>query len=54
MKREQRLFLCDILAACQHSQEFVEGIGFDQFQDDERTSSAVIRKPELKGRSASS
>jgi uncharacterized protein with HEPN domain len=49
MKREQRLFLHDILTACQHIQEFVEGMTFDQFRQDEKTSSAVVRKLEIIG-----
>ncbi|MBW2330363.1 MAG: DUF86 domain-containing protein [Deltaproteobacteria bacterium] len=44
MKREYKLFLKDIVKACEYIQEFVEGIDFDQFLKDEKTSSAVIQK----------
>lgn len=49
MKRDYRLFLRDIMDACYHIQKFVEGADFEQFQDDEKTSSAVIRKLEIIG-----
>ena len=44
MKREHKLFLNDIVEACEYVQGFVEGIDFDQFLKDEKTSSAVIQK----------
>ena len=44
MKREYKLFLEDIIKSCEYVQEFVEGIDFDQFMNDEKTSSAVIQK----------
>ena len=44
MKREYKLFLEDIIKSCEYIQEFVEGIDFDQFLNDEKTSSAVIQK----------
>jgi len=44
MKREYKLFLEDIIKSCEYVQEFVEGIDFDQFMKDEKTSSAVIQK----------
>lgn len=44
MKREYKLFLKDIVKACEYIQEFVERIDFDQFLRDEKTSSAVIQK----------
>lgn len=49
MKRDYRLFLQDILAACHHIQKFVSGMDFEQFESDEKTSSAVIRKLEIIG-----
>jgi uncharacterized protein with HEPN domain len=52
MKRDFKLFLNDIIAACKHIQKFVEGMDFEQFQDDEKTSSAVIRKFEIIGEAA--
>lgn len=50
MKRDYKLFLQDILDACHHIQKFVEDVGFEQFLDDEKTSSAVIRKFEVIGK----
>ena len=44
MKREYNLFLEDITKSCEYIQEFVKGIDFDQFLNDEKTSSAVIQK----------
>ena len=44
MKGAHKLFLNDIVEACEYVQEFVEGIDFDQFLKDEKTSSAVIQK----------
>lgn len=52
MKRDDNLFLQDIIKACAYIQEFVEGIDFDQFLDDEKTRSAVIQKFEIIGEAA--
>ena len=52
MKRDYKLFLLDILQSCQFIQEFVEGMDFDEFVHDEKTSSAVIRKFEIIGEAA--
>ena len=49
MKRDSKLFLKDIVKACEHIQEFVKDIDFDDFLKDEKTSSAVIRKFEIIG-----
>ena len=49
MKRDYRLFLQDILDACHHIQSFVQSMDFEQFESDEKTSSAVIRKLEIIG-----
>lgn len=49
MKREFKLFLKDILEASQHIREFVAGLDYLQFQSDEKTISAVIRKLEIIG-----
>ncbi|NUO80973.1 DUF86 domain-containing protein [candidate division KSB1 bacterium] len=49
MKRESRLFLQDILEAAQHIEQFVAGFEYLQFQNDDKTSSAVIRKLEIIG-----
>lgn len=52
MKRDHKLFLQDILEACAFAQEFVEGMGFDEFVQDDKTRSAVIRKFEIMGEAA--
>ncbi len=52
MKRDCKLFLHDIIDACRYIKEFVEGIDFEQFSKDEKTSSAVIRKFEIIGEAA--
>ncbi|MDI6751795.1 MAG: DUF86 domain-containing protein [bacterium] len=52
MKRDDNLFLQDILKASEYIQEFVEEIDFDQFLKDEKTSSAVIQKFEIIGEAA--
>lgn len=43
MKRKSSLYLKDILAAIQKIDEFIEGMNFEQFLEDDKTSSAVIR-----------
>ena len=42
----------DIVESCNYIQEFVEGMDFEQFLQDEKTSSAVIRKFEIIGETA--
>jgi uncharacterized protein with HEPN domain len=49
MKRDSTLFLKDIVKACEYIQKFVEGLTFEEFLRDEKTSSAVIRKFEVIG-----
>jgi len=49
MKRDHKLFLQDIIDSCKHIQQFVLNIEFAEFQKDEKTSSAVIRKFEIIG-----
>ncbi len=49
MKRDSRLFLRDILEAAQQIKSFVAGFDYLQFQSDDKTSSAVIRKLEIIG-----
>lgn len=50
--RDISLYLQDILDAMQAIEEFVEGITFEEFQADDKTSSAVIRKFEIIGEAA--
>jgi len=52
MRRDNKLFLKDIFESCKYIQEFVEGMDFEQFLQDEKTSSAVIRKFEIIGEAA--
>lgn len=52
MKRTPELFLRDILKASQHILDFVNDLDYDQFINDEKTSSAVIRKFEIIGEAA--
>lgn len=49
MSRDYKLFLQDILEAAQHVETFVKDMRFDDFVQDEKTSSAVIRKLEVIG-----
>jgi len=52
MKRDYRLFLKDIIQAMEAIEKFVEGMDFEQFIGDDKTSSAVIRKFEILGEAA--
>ena len=49
MKRNNTLFLKDIVKAFEYIQNFVEGMTFEEFLRDEKTSSAVIRKFKIIG-----
>ncbi len=50
--RECSLYLKDILEAMGAIERFVEGMEFESFKDDDKTSSAVIRKFEIIGEAA--
>jgi uncharacterized protein with HEPN domain len=50
--REPGLYLKDIIDAMTAIEGFVEGISFDNFKKDDKTSSAVIRKFEIIGEAA--
>lgn len=50
--RNQLLYLQDILAAIERIEEFVGSMSFDEFQADDKTTSAVIRKLEIIGEAA--
>ena len=50
--RNHSLCLTDILEALESIQSFVEGMGFEDFKQDNKTSSAVIRKFEVIGEAA--
>jgi len=49
MKRDHRLFIKDIISAMKSIEEFVEGLSLDEVREDDKTSSAVIRKFEIIG-----
>lgn len=50
--RDISLYLQDILDAMHAVERFVEGMSFDEFKTDDKTSSAVIRKFEIIGEAA--
>lgn len=47
--RDPKLYLKDILAAMDAIEQFVEGVEFENFKNDDMKSSAVIRKFEIIG-----
>ncbi len=47
--RDYKLYLTDILSAIESIEVFVEGMDFEEFEDDDKTSSAVVRKFEIIG-----
>jgi uncharacterized protein with HEPN domain len=49
MKRDYKLFIKDIISAMKSIEEFVEGLSLDEVKEDDKTSSAVIRKFEIIG-----
>ncbi len=49
MKRDYRLYLRDILAAMRSIDQFVAGLDYDGFADDEKSSSAVVWKLQIIG-----
>ena len=51
MKRNHKLYLKDIIDSIKAIEEFIEGMSFEEFKDDDRTSSAVVRKLEIIGES---
>jgi uncharacterized protein with HEPN domain len=50
--KNHNLYLNDILTAIDRIEEFVAGMDFKAFQDDDKTASAVIRKFEIIGEAA--
>jgi uncharacterized protein with HEPN domain len=50
--RSATVYLTDILEAIAAIERFVEGMDFEAFREDDRTSSAVIRKFEVIGEAA--
>lgn len=47
--RDIKLYLRDIIEAIESIEKFVEGMEFEDFKNDDKTSSAVIRKFEVIG-----
>jgi uncharacterized protein with HEPN domain len=52
MRRDYSLFLKDIIQAMEAIEKFVEGMEFEELVEDDKTSSAVIRKFEILGEAA--
>ncbi|HHT9134084.1 MAG TPA: HepT-like ribonuclease domain-containing protein [Candidatus Avalokitesvara rifleensis] len=52
MRRDYRLFIEDILDCIEKIEQFVGDMSFDEFVQDDKTSSAVIRKIEIIGEAA--
>lgn len=50
--RNYKIYLKDILTAMEGIEKFVEGMDFEKFKEDDKTSSAVIRKFEIIGEAA--
>lgn len=50
--RNYKLYLKDILQAMENIEEFVGDMDFEEFKEDDKTSSAVIRKFEIIGEAA--
>ena len=50
--RNHKLYLKDIFEAMEAIEGFVEGMEFEDFKSDDKTSSAVIRKFEITGEAA--
>ncbi len=49
MKRDNRLYIQDILDGINKIEEFVGDMNLEEFADDDKTSSAVVRKLEIIG-----
>jgi uncharacterized protein with HEPN domain len=54
MSRDARIYLEDILLACQKIRRYIAGASFVQFVQDDRTFDAVIRNLEIIGEAAKS
>ncbi len=49
MKRKSSLYIKDILEAMARIEEFTQGMSYEDFIQDDKTSSAVVRKLEIIG-----
>jgi uncharacterized protein with HEPN domain len=54
MKRDYSLFIKDILDCIEKIDEFVGDMDYEEFVEDDKTSSAVVRKLEIMGEAAKS
>ena len=54
MPEKYRIYLRDIDASIESIEKFIQGMTFDQFLNDDKTSSAVIRKFEIIGEASKS
>lgn len=52
MKRDYKLFIKDILVCIDKIEKFVGEMSFDEFINDEKTKSAVVREIEVMGEAA--
>lgn len=52
MKRDYNFYIKDILQSIIQIEKFVEGMDYEEFLHDEKTTSAVIRKLEIIGEAA--
>lgn len=52
MTRDYRVYLRDILQSLQNARQFVEGLSYEEFTDDRKTISAVVRELEIVGEAA--
>ena len=52
MKRDYRLYLCDILKSIAKIERFVDGYNFETFKADDKTVSACVREIEVIGEAA--
>jgi len=49
LTKDYKIFIQDVLSAIDSINLFIEGMNYDSFKDDDKTSSAVIRKFEIIG-----
>ena len=52
MRRNYKLYLKDIFDAMESIENFVKGMGFEEFRKDDKTASVIIRKFEIIGEAA--
>lgn len=52
MKRQFEDYLTDILEAMEKAQNFIAGLSYEQFMEDDKTAYAVVRALEIVGEAA--